>query len=47
MEEIAGRMVVREGVPKLLGGPGRCRTIGDRHMGDASTVVREDDEYED
>jgi len=46
MQEIAGRLVLREGVPKLLGGPGRRGMLGDRHMHDAATVVSQEDEHE-
>ena len=46
MQEIAGRLLSREGVPNLLGGPGRGGMRGDRHMDDPSTVVFQDDENE-
>ena len=46
MQEIAGRLVFREGVPKLLGDPGCRRMVGDGHMDDPSTVVLKDDQHE-
>ena len=46
VEEIPRRLVLRKGVAKLLCGPGRRRMLGDRHVDDSSTVVREDDEHE-
>jgi hypothetical protein len=46
MQKIRGRLVVWEGVAKLLCGPGRCGMVGDGHVNDPSTRVREDDEHE-
>jgi len=46
MQEIAGRLPFREGVPKLLGDPRSRRIAGDGHMDDPSTVVLEDDQHE-
>ncbi len=42
----AGRLVVREGVPQLLGGPRRGRMLGHRDVHDPSPIVGEDDEHE-
>jgi hypothetical protein len=44
MQEIAGPLIFREGVPKLLGDPS-CRTVSGGHMHDAS-AVREDGQHE-
>ena len=41
-----GRLVLRKGVAQLLRRPGRGRMLGDCHVDDPSTVVREDDEHE-
>ena len=46
VEEIAWRIILRKGIAELLCGPGRRRMRGDRHVHESSTVVREDDEYE-
>jgi hypothetical protein len=46
VEEILRCIVLRKGIAQLLCGPGRRRVLGDRHMNDSSTVVRENDEYE-
>ena len=46
VQEIPGRLVVREGVAKLLCRPGRRGMVGDGHVNDPSTLVREDDEHE-
>jgi hypothetical protein len=43
MQKIAGRLVVREGVPKLLGDPRRCAAIpdGPGSVGPRSTLADE------
>ena len=46
VQQILGRRILRKGVPKLLCGPGRGRMRCDGHVNDPSTVVPEDDEYE-
>lgn len=46
VQEIRGRLVVWEGIAKLLRRPGRCRVLGDGHVDDPSTLVREHDEHE-
>jgi hypothetical protein len=46
VQETRGRLVVWEGIPKLLRGPGRGGMLGDGHMDDPSTLVREGDEHE-
>jgi hypothetical protein len=47
MQEIRGRLVAWEGIAKLLRHPGGCGMVGDGHVNDPSTLVREDDEHED
>jgi hypothetical protein len=37
---------LRKSVSQLLGRPSRCWMLGDRHVDDSSTVVREDHEHE-
>ena len=46
VEEIPRRLVLRKDIPKLLRRPRRCWTLGDRHVGDSSTVMRDDHEHE-
>jgi hypothetical protein len=46
VEEIARRFMLRKGIAQLLCRPGRCGMLGDRHVDDPSTVVREDHKYE-
>jgi hypothetical protein len=38
--------MLRKGIAALLCGPGCGGMLGDGHVNDSSTVVREDDEYE-
>jgi hypothetical protein len=46
VKEISGRIMLRKGSAELLCGPGRRRMLGDCHVHDASTIMGEDDEYE-
>ena len=46
VQEIPGRLVLRKGVSQLLCRSGRCWMRGDRHVGNSSAVVGEDDQYE-
>jgi hypothetical protein len=46
MLEIRGRLVVWEGVAKLLRRPGGCGMVGHGHVNDPSPLVGEDDEHE-
>ena len=46
VQEIAGRLVLRKGVAKLLCGPGGGGMRGDGHMDDPPAIMREDDEDE-
>jgi hypothetical protein len=46
VQQIPGCFVLRESVAKLLRGPGGRGLLGDRHVKDSSTVMREDDQHE-
>jgi hypothetical protein len=46
MEEISSRIIRWEGLAQLLCRPGGCRMRGHHGVDDPSTVVREDDQYE-
>ena len=46
VDEIPGRLILWKGVAKLLCRPGHGRMLGHRDVDDPSTVVREDDQYE-
>ena len=46
VQEVAGRVVVRKGIAKLLCRPGGRGMLGDRHVDEPSAIVREDDEHE-
>ena len=46
VHEIRRRLVGWEGIAELLRRPGRCGMLGDGHVDDPSTLVREDDQHE-
>jgi hypothetical protein len=46
VNQISRRFILRKGIAQLLRGPSRRRMLGDRHVNDSPTVVREDDKYE-
>ena len=46
VNQISRRFILRKGIAQLLRSPSRRRMLGDRHVNDSPTVVREDDKYQ-